>query len=39
LASVESRAIDQSIINEGEEPADKEHNAKYVLAVARKLGA
>ena len=39
LASVEPRAVDPAIVAEGDDPADKENNAKYVLSVARKLGA
>ena len=49
LSSIEPRAVDASIISEGwifrnfiiigEELSDKENNAKYVLSVARKLGA
>jgi len=39
LASVEPRAVDPAIIMEGDDAASKENNAKYVLSVARKLGA
>ena len=39
LASIEPRAIDETIIMEGDSPESLQNNAKYVIAVARKLEA
>jgi hypothetical protein len=39
LAAVEPRAINASLVTAGETPEEREKNAKYVLSVARKLGA
>lgn len=38
-ASIEPRALNPEIVTPGETPEEKEQNAKYVLSVARKLGA
>lgn len=39
LSSIEPRSIDESIIMTGSDAKDLENNAKYVISVARKLGA
>lgn len=39
LASIEPRVVDWDVVTAGESDADKELNAKYVLSVARKIGA
>lgn len=39
LYAVEPRAVDYDQITDGKSTADKESNAKYVLSVARKIGA
>jgi plastin-1 len=39
LAAVEPRAVKPDLITPGESPEDKVLNAKYVLSVARKIGA
>ena len=38
FGSIEHRAINQELVTPGESPEDKEHNAKYVISIARKLG-
>lgn len=39
LASVEDRAIDWEIMQDGDDEESMKNNAKYVISVARKLGA
>jgi hypothetical protein len=39
LAQIEPRAINPSIPTDGETPEDAGKNAKYAIAIARKLGA
>lgn len=39
LESIEPRAIDQEYVQAGETPEEVENNAKYVISVARRLGA
>ena len=39
LASIEPRAVNWDIMTKGESEEDKDLNAKYVISVARKLGA
>lgn len=39
LAAIEPRAINPSIPTAGESEEDKQKNAKYIISVARKLGA
>lgn len=39
LTAVEPRAVNPSIPTAGETPEDKARNAKYVISVARKIGA
>lgn len=39
LASVEPRAVDWDNVQPGETVEEVENNAKYVLSVARRLGA
>lgn len=39
LASIEPRAVDWDIMQEGADEEQMKHNAKYVISVARKLGA
>ena len=39
LETVESRAINWTLVKEEETPEAIEQNAKYVISVARKLGA
>lgn len=38
-AAVEPRAINWEIVMKGETDEEKENNAKYVISIARKLGA
>lgn len=38
-SSIEPRAVDWNIVQPGETDEEKENNAKYVLSLARKLGA
>ena len=38
-SSVEPRAIDWEIVMKGETDEEKANNAKYVISIARKLGA
>ena len=38
-ASIEPRALNPELVTAGETPEEREQNAKYVLSVARKLGA
>jgi plastin-1 len=38
-AGIEPRAIDWDIVMKGETEEEKENNAKYILSIARKLGA
>ena len=38
-ASVESRAVDPSIVSSGSTPEAKLNNARYAISVARKIGA
>jgi plastin-1 len=38
-AGIEHRAIDWDIVMKGETDEEKENNAKYVVSIARKLGA
>jgi plastin-1 len=38
-AAIEPRAIDWDIVMKGETDEEKENNAKYILSIARKLGA
>ncbi len=38
-SSIEPRAIDWDIVMKGETDEEKENNAKYILSIARKLGA
>jgi len=39
LASIEPRSLDKDNVKEGLTPEDVELNAKYVISVARRLGA
>jgi len=39
LASIEPRALDNDFVKEGSNPEEIELNAKYVISVARRLGA
>ena len=39
LAAIEPRAVNWDIMTPGESDEDKDLNAKYVISVARKLGA
>ena len=38
-AAIEPRAVNWEIVNDGQTDEDKTLNAKYVISVARKLGA
>ena len=38
-SSIEPKAIDWDIVQKGETDEEKENNAKYILSIARKLGA
>jgi plastin-1 len=38
-AAIEPKAIDWEIVQKGETDEEKENNAKYILSIARKLGA
>jgi plastin-1 len=38
-AAIEPKAIDWDIIMKGETDEEKENNAKYIISIARKLGA
>ena len=38
-SAIEPRAIDWEIVMKGETDEEKENNAKYILSIARKLGA
>lgn len=38
-AAIEPKAIDWDIITKGETDEEKENNAKYIISIARKLGA
>ena len=38
-SAVEPRAIDWEIVMKGETDEEKANNAKYVISIARKLGA
>lgn len=38
-SSIEPRAIDWDIVMKGETDEEKENNAKYIISIARKLGA
>jgi plastin-1 len=39
LKSIEPRAIDQEYVQPGDNAEEMENNAKYVISVARRLGA
>ena len=39
LESIESRAIDQDFVLPGDTDEECENNAKYIVSVARRLGA
>jgi len=39
FGSIEQRAINWDLITPGEDPEGREQNAKYILSIARKLGA
>lgn len=39
FSSIESRAINWDLVTPGEDAEGKEQNAKYILSIARKLGA
>ena len=39
LSAVEPRAINPALVTPGETPEEKTGNAKYVISVARKIGA
>jgi len=39
LSTIEPRAINTALVTAGETPEEREKNAKYVISVARKLGA
>ena len=39
LSTIEPRAINPALVTPGETPEEREKNAKYVISVARKLGA
>ena len=38
FGSIEPRAINWELVTPGDNPEGKEHNAKYVISIARKLG-
>src|SRR5687767_11516725 len=38
-AALEPRAVDWDIVTKGETDEEKEQNAKYLISIARKLGA
>ena len=38
-SAIEPKAIDWDIIMKGENDEERENNAKYILSIARKLGA
>jgi plastin-1 len=38
-SAIEPRAIDFDIVQKGDTDEEKENNAKYILSIARKLGA
>lgn len=39
LSSIEARAIDEEFVLPGETDEEIENNAKYIISVARRLGA
>jgi plastin-1 len=38
-AAIEPRAVNWDIVTKGETDEEKENNAKYLISIARKLGA
>ena len=39
MKSIESRAIDWELVQPGENIGEIENNAKYVISIARRIGA